>query len=235
VTGPELLIAIISGLAVNECCDLSPALARVIVRWSARRHYRNPARAAERAEELAAYINDRPGKLFKLIVAVHFAAAALVTCRELRGSTLTAPSFQPARSVTVEFSSEKPYDPGTDDGLWFGRIGQMKQAWQAIEGDVKVAARPAARRGDLQARLSRLAEATGDSRWDLIAANIAQLQHPAGHFSKPVHRDGANLGQFGYAPGITVAEPVMVPAESTVNTYLAAAKQIRDDIRELAR
>jgi hypothetical protein len=91
------------------------------------------------------------------------------------------------------------------------------------------------RRGDLQARLRRLAEATGDSRWDLIAANIVQLQHPTGHFSKPVHRDGANLGQFGYAPGITVAEPTMVPAESAVNTYLAAAKQIRDDIRELAR
>jgi hypothetical protein len=70
------IISVIMGLAVNECSELSPALARRLVRWSARHRYHDAARADERAEELAAYINDRPGKLFKLIVALGFAARA---------------------------------------------------------------------------------------------------------------------------------------------------------------
>ncbi len=55
------IISVVLGLAVNECSELSPALARRIARWSAGRRYRDAARAEERAEELAAYINDRPG------------------------------------------------------------------------------------------------------------------------------------------------------------------------------
>jgi hypothetical protein len=59
----EVLLAIITGLAVNECCDVSPWIARKLVRWSARRRYAPPFQAKLRAEELAAYIDDRPGKV----------------------------------------------------------------------------------------------------------------------------------------------------------------------------
>jgi len=72
----RVLLGIGVGLVVNEFCDVSPWLARKIARWSAFHRYSDPARAAARAEELAAVINDRPGKLFKLITACGFAAAA---------------------------------------------------------------------------------------------------------------------------------------------------------------
>jgi len=60
----EILVTIIVGLAVNE---LSPWVARKIVIWSAHRRYVPPSWAEFRAEEFAAHIDARPGKLFKLI------------------------------------------------------------------------------------------------------------------------------------------------------------------------
>lgn len=68
---------ILSALAVNEACDVSPWAARKIVGWSARLRYADTQRAASRDEELAALIDARPGKLFKLITALAFAAAAI--------------------------------------------------------------------------------------------------------------------------------------------------------------
>lgn len=71
-----IAIGIITGLLVNEFCELSPWSARKLARWSAFRRYADPTRAETRAEELAAVINDRPGNLFKLITAFCFAAGA---------------------------------------------------------------------------------------------------------------------------------------------------------------
>ena len=77
-----MLISIVLGLLVNECCDISPWCARKLVQWSASQRYTDPARAAERAEELAALIDERPGKLLKLFTALGFAGSAiLVTCK----------------------------------------------------------------------------------------------------------------------------------------------------------
>jgi hypothetical protein len=73
-----ILLGILSGLLANEFCEFSPWCARKLVRWSAFRRYADPARAKERAEELAAVINDRPGNLLKLITAVSFAASAVI-------------------------------------------------------------------------------------------------------------------------------------------------------------
>lgn len=64
-------------LAANECCELSPWAAEKIARWSARLRYSDPSRAEVRAEELAALVEDRPGKLLKLITALSFAGAAV--------------------------------------------------------------------------------------------------------------------------------------------------------------
>jgi hypothetical protein len=81
----SVLIPVAIGLLVNELCDVSPWLARKLVRWSAYRRYADPARAEARAEELTAVINARPGNLFKLITAVGFAASAamIATRRDL--------------------------------------------------------------------------------------------------------------------------------------------------------
>jgi hypothetical protein len=76
MTTSEILIGIILGLLVNECCEVSPWLARNLVRWSARRRYANPRRAEIRAEELVGLIDARPGKLFKLVTALGFVITA---------------------------------------------------------------------------------------------------------------------------------------------------------------
>lgn len=72
----SIILSIIIGLTVNEFCELSPWAARKLVRWSAYLQYRDPCRAEIRAEELSTLIDDRPGKLFKLITALGFAMAA---------------------------------------------------------------------------------------------------------------------------------------------------------------
>ncbi|MBA2896632.1 hypothetical protein [Nonomuraea soli] len=79
----------ILGLLVNEMSEVSPWLANKLVRWAACRQYEDPERSAIRSEELAALINARPGKLFKLITALGFTQAALrsVTRRKL-GTTV---------------------------------------------------------------------------------------------------------------------------------------------------
>jgi AcrR family transcriptional regulator len=76
MTALEILMGIALGLLVNECCDVSPWLARKFVRWSAHRRYVDQCRAETRAEELVALIDDRPGKLFKLITALGFVVTA---------------------------------------------------------------------------------------------------------------------------------------------------------------
>ncbi|CCH29968.1 hypothetical protein ABZ816_32130 [Actinosynnema sp. NPDC047251] len=67
----SVLLGVVTGLAVNEFCDVSPWLARRVVRWAAEVRYPG------RAEEFEAMIADRPGKLFKLCTALGFACAAL--------------------------------------------------------------------------------------------------------------------------------------------------------------
>jgi membrane protein YdbS with pleckstrin-like domain len=75
----EILLAVVLGLIVNEMSDVSPWAARKMVRWSAQVRYGDAPRAADRAEELAALIDERPGKLFKLGTATRFVSAALAT------------------------------------------------------------------------------------------------------------------------------------------------------------
>jgi hypothetical protein len=72
-----VILSVLLGLAVNESCELSPWAAKKITRWSARLRNDDPERARIRSEEWLAVIEDVPGKLFKLITALCFAADAL--------------------------------------------------------------------------------------------------------------------------------------------------------------
>ena len=75
----EIFFAVALGLFVNELGDWCPWLARRLVGWSARRRYGELSeRAIIRTEELTAVIDDRPGKLFKVVTACGFAVAAVV-------------------------------------------------------------------------------------------------------------------------------------------------------------
>jgi hypothetical protein len=80
MTAGMILFAVISGLAINEFCELSSWVARKLVRWSAHRCYTNPHRARDRADELEAAIDTRPGTLVKLSTALGIATAAIAVC-----------------------------------------------------------------------------------------------------------------------------------------------------------
>lgn len=84
MTSAEIVLAIFLGLLVNEACDVSPWLARKVVCWSAYRRYGDAERAAVRTEELTALIDERPGKLLKLITALVFAVAAALSSSSQR-------------------------------------------------------------------------------------------------------------------------------------------------------
>lgn len=73
-----LTVAVAIGLLTNELFDISSWLAKHIVCRSAFLRYGDGERADIRAEELAAYIKDRPGNLFKLFTAVGFYGAAVL-------------------------------------------------------------------------------------------------------------------------------------------------------------
>lgn len=109
MTTLEVVVGIVVGLVVNECCDVSPWLARKLVRWSARRRYRNPRRAQVRAEELVGLIDLRPGKLFKLITALGFVvtATAVLVSRHLADRT-------PGKTKPASKHSEKAPPPAAE-------------------------------------------------------------------------------------------------------------------------
>lgn len=71
----QVVLPVALGFAVNESCDISPWLARKMVRRAAA--IRRPDRAEGLAEEWSAVIEDRPGKLFKLFTALGFLLTAL--------------------------------------------------------------------------------------------------------------------------------------------------------------
>ncbi|WP_155127327.1 hypothetical protein [[Actinomadura] parvosata] len=79
MTALELTLEIILVLIVNETCHASAWLACKLVRRAAYFQYRDPERAAIRAEEFAALINDRPGQLFKICTALILLISALAT------------------------------------------------------------------------------------------------------------------------------------------------------------
>ena len=79
MTGVLVLAAMIAGLLVNELWEIVPWCARLLVGWSARLLYSDPVRASLRASEQAAYINDCPGSVLKLAMAMCFAAKGIMT------------------------------------------------------------------------------------------------------------------------------------------------------------
>ncbi|MEU5931155.1 hypothetical protein [Micromonospora sp. NPDC047187] len=112
----EIILGILFGLVVNEVTDISPWAARKLARWSAYRWTTDPEMAAGYAEEWTAVIDDRPGKLLKLLTAVRFAfgaagraapRAAIQALRSLRDRYL-----QQKRSTKIVLEVVKHPRPG---------------------------------------------------------------------------------------------------------------------------
>jgi mycothiol system anti-sigma-R factor len=99
-----VVIPVLVGLGVTEFTDFCPWVARRMVRWSAYRRYPDPDRAATKAEELEALIDDRPGRLFKLLTACGFAGAAL-TCPLTRAISRQADRMKAAETEAIAGSA----------------------------------------------------------------------------------------------------------------------------------
>jgi membrane protein YdbS with pleckstrin-like domain len=108
MSAAEITLAVVLGLIVNEFSDVSPWLARKLVGWSARLRYGDTTRAEIRAEELAAVINDRPGKLFKLGTGVRFASSALATRVRRMVSGQARPSDEPLPDDVLDRARRRP-------------------------------------------------------------------------------------------------------------------------------
>ncbi|MFC0504223.1 hypothetical protein [Micromonospora costi] len=76
MNGWEIIASFVFGLLVNEMTDVSPWAARKLVRWAAYRWTIDPDIAAGYAEEWTAIIDERPGKLLKLMTALRFSTGA---------------------------------------------------------------------------------------------------------------------------------------------------------------
>jgi hypothetical protein len=74
-----IAVAVLLGVIANEMSDISPWAARKLVGWSAHLRYGESDRATIRAEEHAALINKRPGKLLKLCTAIGFLSASIAS------------------------------------------------------------------------------------------------------------------------------------------------------------
>jgi hypothetical protein len=81
VTARQLAVAVaalVVGLLGRLVLRVSPRVGVRLVRWAAGLRYRgDPERAALRAEELAGLVDDRPGRLLKLLTGLGFALHAL--------------------------------------------------------------------------------------------------------------------------------------------------------------
>ncbi|MFJ6252777.1 MULTISPECIES: hypothetical protein [unclassified Streptomyces] len=77
---------LIVGLVLNEAVDISPWLARRVIRWSARR-VPDAELARDYEEEWTALLSERPGKLLKLIYSLTFIWPAFSLRRDLQGRT----------------------------------------------------------------------------------------------------------------------------------------------------
>jgi len=78
LTGPEIVLSIVVGLAINEATDVCPWLAQRLVRIAARVWTPDSELSAVYAEEWSAFIVDRPGKIFKLLTALGFLGNAVL-------------------------------------------------------------------------------------------------------------------------------------------------------------
>jgi len=114
-----MVFGIVSGLLVNEYCDISPWVAVRLVRWAARLRYRGDAeRAKVRGVEWAALIQkDRPGNLFKLLTALGFTLHALLVA-----ALRTAPRVVKGANKAAQGQGHQP-PPGYRGPIVYKLVG----------------------------------------------------------------------------------------------------------------
>jgi hypothetical protein len=197
---PGIVAGVLAGLLIAEYGEIAPWIARMLVRWSAFRMYADVVRAQIRSEELAALIEERPGKVLKLMTALGYAGVAV-------GSLA-------ARRVGAVFGWRHD---GRDERFARELIERLRSLGELRRGIEPVAAALAARHatdahrgtltgaavqmevharsGDLQAFLAAdilflrsLLEASGNSRLRALADEVtAMLTGRTRHHLMPAH------------------------------------------------
>jgi hypothetical protein len=210
----QILLAIAVGLAVSEFSEVCPWAARKLVRWSARRRYVSPVRAELRAEELAAYIDDRPGRLFKLITALGFAAAAVVTRKIGPRVAPPIPLWWPTTPTVPVHYEEKnhPMHPNAR---------AVRQAWHQLTAEVRNAAKElGVGKRSWRRCINELRRITGDDRWMLVMSNLEEIN---------------NLSEKLTMTRCCKYETYcwFVPTDSTIMRYQTAVETARAEIRRL--
>lgn len=233
MTTGQILLALIIGLVGNECCDVSPWLARKLIRWSAHRHYAPPSHAELRAEELTAYINDCPGRLFKLLTALGFAAKAIVTRKVSPGFAQPTPQWQPTTlTVPVHYEdSETEMRPLAARG--HPQTRAVKQAWCQLIAEICSAAKEAGMGSQSWRRsLKKLIRITGDERWILVSQNLDYLGKLAQSTAKLVR---TSEGSHFVPPNVSRPKSYYwsFVTDSTITHYQAAVETARAEIRSL--
>jgi hypothetical protein len=154
-----------------------PWAARKLVRWSAHRRYAPPSRAELRAEELAAYIDDRPGRLFKLITALGFAAAAVVNRKVALGVEAPNPLWWPTTlNVPVHYEEDENFMITRQ--CWnHPKDRAVSQAWKQLTDEIREAASQIGV-GSLSSRrcIKKPRRVTQDDHWELVARNLDLLK-----------------------------------------------------------
>jgi len=77
MNGWDVLVGAAVGIAATELTEISPWLARKVVRWSARHWSPDPEQRAAYEEEWTSVVDERPGKVLKLFTAAGFAGGAV--------------------------------------------------------------------------------------------------------------------------------------------------------------
>ena len=121
-----LVVTIVVGLAINEMSDLAPATAQRIVKLAARLWSEDAAQQEIYAEEWSAYIEERPGKLYKLGTALLLLCSA--TANHLRARA-KRPTLNLALSRTrTTLLLRRVGSVGTGDSATWLSVGALAMA-----------------------------------------------------------------------------------------------------------
>jgi DNA-binding FadR family transcriptional regulator len=184
-----IVTGMVAGFLITEYGEVAPWIAGRLIRWAVRRLYTDTLRAEIRLEELAALIEERPGKLLKLLTALGYAGAALgsVTARRARAIV----GRRPAARLADEQFAQKLREQ-------LGSLGELRRGIEPVAA--ALAARHATadqcgtltraalqmeaygRSGDLEAFLAAdilfhrtLLEASGNTRLGALANMVAAM------------------------------------------------------------
>jgi hypothetical protein len=88
MTPGTILVALLAGLAINECCHVSEWAARRLISWAVRLSYGQTPRGQVRRTEHTGNLDNCPGQLIKLCFALNLAVRSVPTwLRGILGST----------------------------------------------------------------------------------------------------------------------------------------------------